>query len=220
MATKFYLRNTAATGTTPTAEQSTALPVGTANSQAFQRGVLSVTKGTSQTTNNQITLAQVAQQSGLPSVMSCFISAPLAAQTIPAATWTFAFAAAEGSTSANAFMACAVYVWRPGTGAKVGTIYDAATLLGTEWATSETGRVVTFSGASLAIQDGDVIILEAWYVATQSMATAYALNWSFDGTTDPTDGSATSDAASYLSTPDTLTFSGGTFPLTAAPVRA
>jgi hypothetical protein len=206
VAFKVYLRGTAYSGTTPTTEQSTSMPVGTSNSSAYVLKTLAATTGNAPSaTPGNNTLAQTGQQSGMG---FAFVSSGLAAQTIAAATWTFAFGASESNINANCFVVPILYVWRPsGGGSKVGTIYDASTALGNEWTTTDEGRVVTFSGSSLTIQDNDVLVFEPWYVATQGMATAYTIHIDFDGTTEPTEAvSLAGDYASYLSNPNTISF--------------
>jgi len=203
--TRLYLRNVTAANTPTAGEKSAALPAGTfkGNSGAgFEDLSLLTTKGTAQVSKAITSLAQTAHQD---LYIARFTSGPLAAQTIPAQTWTLAVATSESNTNANTFTIVSLYVWRPGTSSVVGYIYDSDTALGVEWATTEDGQVLTFSGSSIAVQAGDVLVLEFWAHAVQGMAASYTNTLFFNGTTDVTD-TTTADAASYLESPAILTF--------------
>ncbi len=205
MATRLYLRAAAAASSPTAGEKSTALPVGTfsGNSGAtFESLSLSTTKGTAQTTRTKDSLAQTAHQDNY---IARFSSPGLAALTISAQTWTVALALSEGNAAANAFLAVSLYVWRPGSNILVGYVRDADSALGIEWATSEDGIVATFSGSSVVCQAGDILVLEVWNHASQSMAVAYTNTLYFDGTTDVVDATST-DAASYVESPQTMTW--------------
>jgi hypothetical protein len=205
VATRFHFLTTASSETTPTAEQSTAFPVGTNNSLAFSRKKMTVTAGNANGNTTQNTLAQTTQQSGNHLT---FISDALAAQTIAAATWKIGLGAFESNNAANVFLGVALYIWRPSTAAKVATIYDNSTALGTEFPATPSAIVTTFSGSSVTIQDGDVLVCELWYVATQSMATAYNLQSFYGG---PDVIAVTGDGwlnppDSFLENPNTISF--------------
>jgi len=202
MATRLYLRNTTPTNDPGETERSTALPVHADNSD-FGIAVksLSVVKGASQTSVGGNSLATTNAQDNF---FTSFSSAALGAQTINANTWTLAVATSEANGQANSFTICSVYVFRePST--VVGFIYDSDTALGAEWGASEDGQVLTFSGASVTAQEGDYLVLEFWRHAIQGMTTAYTQTLYYDGTTDVTD-TTSADAASYIETPQNLTF--------------
>lgn len=201
--------------TTPTETQSTTMPLGTDNSQSWLRLRTSLVASGTQQTGNVTTLAQTARQDAR---LKPWLTSRLRKQTIPAQTWTFAFAAYQDNASANSFIVLVLYGWRPGTAAKVGTIYDNATALGNEYAvgTTAVGRVVTFAGAELAVEDMDYLVLEVWETNTQSMATSYSTEFAHRGSTDPTEGTSTTDAATYLESPEALLFAAP-FPPTYAP---
>ena len=211
MATTLYLRVATAANPPTTGEKSTALPVGTANSNTgtgFEDLSLSTTIGSAQTSKQRTSLAQTAHQDGL---IARFTSPALDAQTIAANTWTYGSAAVEPNSNANANWIASLYVWRPGTSAVVGFVYDSDTGLGAPQefeVTDVAGRVFTFSGAEVTAQADDVLVFEVWYHAAQSKATAYALDFYFDGATKVV-ASQTSDIGSYIETPGTLTFGGG-----------
>lgn len=201
--TTFYLRDAAPTNDPGETELSTALPVGTGSDLGFGVKSLSTTKGTTQTSIGANGLSQTAHQDNF---FTSFSSVALAAQTIDANTWTLAVATSQANAQANSFTVCSVYVFRePST--VVGFIYDSDTALGVEWGNTEDGQVLTFSGASVTAQENDYLVLEFWRHATQAMVGPYVQTLYYDGTTDVTD-TTTTDAASYLSTPQTLSFAG------------
>lgn len=143
------------------------------------------------------------------SYMARFNSDRLGPQTIAAGTWTVSAATFEPNAAANSKFGFCLFVYRPGNNTKVATIYDTDAELGNEWSTSSSsgGRVVTFSGSAATTQNGDILCLEIWHEATQSMASQYESWFTFDGTTEPTEGSSNGDAAaSYLEAPGTLGF--------------
>lgn len=129
----------------------------------------------------------------------------LAAQTISANTWTLAVQLKEDNTAHNAFFVGSIYVWRnPST--VVGFIYDSDTPVGSEFATSATGQVLSLTGSAVTALAGDFIVFEFWRHAVQGMAIGYLGGPLFNGTTDVTAGYAGADPASYLSTPQNIVF--------------
>ena len=204
MATKFYLRNITAAAPPTAGEKSSVLPadtLGANNATGTQETrLLDSIIGTSETSIAHNSDATTAARDNY---LARFTSKPLGAQTIPAQTWTLAIALAQANGAANSFLILSLYIWRPGTQSVVGYIYDSHTSLGNEWGTTKDGRAVTFSGSELAIQEGDVLVLEVWRHAVQSMSAVYTQTVYFDGTVDVTEGSSTS-AASYLSSPASI----------------
>ncbi len=186
----------------PTAgEQSTALPVGTANTIASGENTLSTTIGLSE---QQVTFDSLTQTARQDAFVARFVTeVSLNAQTINPAIWRLAACFSENSANANAFLALSLYVWRPGSNVVVGYVYDSATQLGDEWALTETGQIITFTGATVTASAGDVLVLEVWEDATQAVASRYTLSLYFSGTTPVVAGSTT-DAGSYLEVPQTL----------------
>jgi len=203
VATKLYLRDAAPANDPGETENSTALPVGTFKDGAFAPESLSTTKGT---VAIQRTLASLSQTAHQDVFWTSFSSAALAAQTIDANTWTIAARVAEGNNAANAFTILSVYVFRePST--IVGFIYDSDTPLGNEWNGGLSGRVATFSGSAVTASASDYLVLEFWAHSNQSMAMSYDYRLRYDGTVDATEGGG--GDASYLETPQNLTFNGG-----------
>jgi len=202
---RFYLRASINPSTPTNGEKSTALPVGTFSGNSgdgFENLLLSTTKGSSQTSKTITSALSLLHQD---MYLVRFSTPSLAAQTISANTWTLAVAVQESDTNAQSQTIASIYVYRPSTGATVGYVYDSDTALGVEFTTSEDGQVYSLAGSSVTAQDGDILVFEYWVHATQLLGLGYVNTLYFDGTTDVLD-STTSDAASYLSTPQVLTF--------------
>ena len=204
--TKLYLRGSTTPNSPTNGEKSTALPVGTFTGNSgdgFENLSLSTTKGSSQTSKTISSLIQLTHQDMYP---ARFSSQSLAAQTFSAGTWTLALATSESDANAESQTVGSIYVYRPTTATVVGYIYDSDTALGIEYSTTEDGQVVTVSGSSVTSQDGDILVFEYWIHATQLISLGYTNTLYFDGTTDVVD-STSSDAASYIQAPISITFS-------------
>lgn len=181
-------------------DYSATLPVGTLNKQAVGIYVASLvgSAAAAQATRAAATLAQTAHQDIW--IGRWTSRRMLDPGTFGAGDWTFGFAAAEAS-GVHAQTILSLYVYRPSTNSIVGFIYDSDAPLGSEFATSETGRVVTFTGTDVTAQDDDVLILEWWLHVTQDAAAISSVNGYYSGTTEPTDGAAASSSATYLALP-------------------
>ena len=80
----------------------------------------------------------------------------------------------------------------------------------------------TFTGSSVAsVVDGDVIIIEIWFRITQATASTFADTFCYDGPTETNNNNTTvSNRASFIETPQTLTFgAGGGGPAPGRPVN-
>jgi len=208
MATKWYLRSSAAAAG-PTGELSTDTDsfstVPTSKNTPLD---MTVAKGAAQTS-----VAGVYNSGATPlySMMRMFVSPALAAQTLTggAANYTFAMAGTESNTNMNLYPRYFMYVWRSGSG-NVKTIV-APVSEATELPVAETGRVQTATGAAgdFSIELNDRIVLEWWWDIQNTKTTNYTATGYFEGTTDPVDATETSDAASYVSIPQTLTYPAG-----------
>lgn len=173
------------------------------------------TKGASQTSLAVTSQAIATTQTNY---FSKFISDPLQGVTsLSANQWTSQIAIAESSLSANfsgIFMA--VYVWRPSTNLRVGSLAYGWTANGgfAEPGAANSERLFTgnlTSGNSTlvsGVQDGDVIIVEVYARTTQVDATSYTTTFYYDGTTEygSADQTVVSDVASYIETPQNLNF--------------
>jgi hypothetical protein len=122
-----------------------------------------------------------------------FLSLPIAAQTIPAVTFGAAFATSHSNANSNFEVVAVLGVWRPGTGALVGYLYDFGAAGSTATGTIETTQSSAATASSVTSQDGDILVLELWRNATvQGMSSSYTNTIFYDGTIE---NSATDDAA-------------------------
>lgn len=192
MSTRLFFRETNNLNTDypTTGDKSTALPVGTDGGDFNQNQDLSLIEGVGLTGRTYASLAQTAQQSAM---IARFTSPRLRSQTVSANTWTVRFVGDESNGAANAFLALSVYVYRPSTNAVVGFIRDSATTLGVEF--NNTAQTVTFSGSAVTAQSQDILVVEAWNVATQAMATSYSIFFNINAT-----------GGTYIETPQDLSF--------------
>jgi hypothetical protein len=197
---QWYFRNTNAS-TGPTAKASTdtdSFPSVPADKNTPKDMI--ATKGSAQTS---VAGAYVA--ANLYTMARIFVGPALAAQTLTGgqAGYKVGVGTKESSTSMNKYQRTFVYVWRSGTG-NVKTIVTP-TSCGTEHTTAERGCVITAAGAAgdFSILANDRIVVEIWWDLRDG-TTSYTATLYYDGTTDPADGTATSDAASYFYCPQTL----------------
>lgn len=227
MATRLYFHAATSTvsGTLPSTEQSSRTSAQNVDAQTVNRS-MNTSIGTAQTS----VTGTSANATDRIVYITKFISQPLVTTSISANTWTLNFAykianstnqtapvrEATGNPKYNV-MPLTCYVWRPSTGAKVGNIIDADSA-GTsgefhdcsQTGTSELVEQGTFSGSAVTATAGDVIVLEAWIYSTDSTARANAINWYYDGTTaNTTNESVVSNHASFLESPQAITFSTG-----------
>lgn len=149
-----------------------------------------------------------------------FVSPFLGQSSISANTWTWSFATQQSNASARfpAFGttspgSISLYVWRTSTQAKVGSIIDGATAnITLSTVTTERAYTTTFSGSSLSSlnTNDDVLVCEVWFRPTQALTTSYTQTFYFDGATENiTTNTAGSDHATFISTPETITFYTG-----------
>jgi len=214
--TKLYHHNTTSsvTGTLPTTSQSTqGTPTQTVDATTVNR-TMNTTIGTTQTSKSlSATSANVKQY------FTRFVSDTLNSnQTINANTWNFAFANSEALANGNfprsgaGAVYVVVYVWRPSNGTKVGNILDGASDASTFAEPSATGteksNFGTFTGSSVTALSGDVICQEIYFTPSPSQASTNI--YYYDGTTETNNTNTTvSNHASYIETPQTLTFGAG-----------
>lgn len=148
-----------------------------------------------------------------------FVSTPLDMTSISANTWTYNFAGQESdgllnfpvfSTDKAVRINC--YVWRPSGSTKVGTILDGDTAATVDEGavSTEVAHHVTFSGSAVSsMQTNDVLIFEVWFLVNPGSGTGHTATFYYDGTTENTTDNATvSNHASFLETPQNLTFAG------------
>lgn len=203
---KLYLRaSTNNVGSLVRTEKSTALPVGTFDDSGNVARDLETTAGSSQVSISNASLAQTTHQD---QYLGKFISDTLAVSSVDANTWTIALATSESNANANSFTVLSIYVLQSDDTVR-GYIYDSDTPLGVEYGGSEDGQVYTISGSAVAsVVSTDRLAVEIWVHAEQSSAMALTNTLFFDGATDVVDATTT-DAASYISTPQDLFSAGG-----------
>lgn len=211
MATRFYFHNAIdSTDGLPIEEQSTLSLNRSVDSGSTNRQMNS-TVGTSEATLQLTSIASTSQQNYY---VTRFVSPALGVTSIAANTWTYTFTASTNSLQANfpvsgtnqpVYVNC--YVWRPSTSTKIGTIQDGNTLSTVDEgnAFQQHYHIVNFMGSAVSsMQATDVLCFEVWFRITQSSATGYTDNFRFDGTTVYSDNEISSNAASYLETPEDL----------------
>lgn len=217
--TKFYFHATTngAAGL-PTNEQSS-LTVDNNGDAVTVNRKMDTTIGSSQTNRNCSTNASSSAQ---VSRFSRFVSPVLSVTSITAQTWNYAFAVSEDNVNAN--FPCSstgkdiwvnVFVWNTNTQTKVGNIIDGVTSTGSfdepSTAAQETSVYGQFGGSAVnSIPSGSVIVYEAIFQITQNNSTARTLTFHYDGANENNaNGNTVSNHASYIETPQTVTFGGG-----------
>lgn len=230
--TRLYFRDiTNATSGLPTTEQSSLTADASVVSQATNK-TLSRTKGTApQTSILNTSLGGTSQRN----YYFCrFVSEGLSSSSIAANTWTYNFCADANHATANFPVSGTnqpvrvnIYVWRPSNSSKVGTILDGNTASGVDEPSVaiQTVHHVTFTGAAVSsIQPDDVICFEVWFVVTQSGSPQFAQEWYYDGATENTTKNSTTpetgeDHASFIETPETLSWAGDQITMTQAAAK-
>lgn len=215
MATKLYLLSAAnpLTGTFPASEQSSqtaSWSMTGASSLLAMRG----TKGTAQGSFSGASLASTS-----PQIAFCgyFASDTLNVdQSVGGAGQTLTINIANRETSLNmnfgSDLRCNVYVWRPSTGAKVGTICDCVVMTGgaepSGSALTKVNNATTTATSTVSALAGDVIICEIWQFHTQGAASSYTGSVYANGTIETlvTNTTVTSHASFISFSADTLTF--------------
>lgn len=213
MATRLYFHNTTDSTTgLPSGEQSTRTAVATMDNT---NKVMNTTIGTSQTSHSIGVTIRTSNTGAI--VCGRWVSPALNQSSISANTWTYSFAARETDVGANypvngSNQAINVncYVWRPSSSTKIGTIRDGTTAATVDEGAANTERASTATITGTAVSSmvsGDVIIFEAWAIQTDGAVNG-TNNYYFDGTTVTTTDGTVSSHASFIETPENLTFAG------------
>jgi len=144
-----------------------------------------------------------------------FCSPPLASdQTVGGGNATLNVADSHDASSQNHWIdGINLYVWRPSTGALVGTLKDAGNLGGSEPTANDSIQVTHITGITTSAVNGlagDVIICEIWadtfVEANRSNANH---RFYYDGTTEnTTENAVVSNHASYIELAEDLVFEG------------
>jgi hypothetical protein len=171
--------------------------------------------------------------------ISKWISPELDMTAIAANTWTWNFAIKASGTvfdypsnTVDERVPITCYVWRPGTGTKVGNIVDAgkgSASIGNNYYdvgnnssdpgtpnSFECAENGTFTGSAVAsVQTGDVIVIEAWAYIDTANTNSRTFSFFYDGNViTTTNGPTVTDHAAFLETPETLVFAGAPPPST------
>ena len=216
MTTRFYLHatNSTVSGTLPLTKQSSQTYNGSIDSVSTSKRTMNTTIGTAQTS-----LASASNAIGFGTTgilfVARFISAPIYQTSVAANTWNFSIAGKTTSVAdyhpnaGSGGVPVCLYVWRPSSGTKVGTIFDSSTASVTAPSsyTTEICTYTTFSGSAVSgVQNGDVIILELLIKAVNNSNTFQYTNY-FDGTTATTTNNTTvSNFAEFIETPENINF--------------
>ena len=188
MATRLYFHaaSNALSGTFPAGEQSSLVASYSATGANTLRK-MDTTKGVLQSSTVAASLATLSEQTGF---YGFFCSDPLSAnQNVGGAGQTVTLNIANSMN--GTMMALGgdlrfnVYVWRPSTGAKVGTVGDALGLTGDAIVSNTTERVnqgTTTATTQVAALAGDILVCEVWQIHTQTLAVTRTGTFFFDGT--------------------------------------
>lgn len=212
MATRLFLHAAAnaLSGTFPTAEQSVTFSARYVATGGNTLRTMNSLTGVSQTT----LVISTSSSATYEAFWSHFCSPALnGTQTIGASAQelTLNIGRDVSSTAASATaVGMNLYVWRPSTGAKVGTIFDGTMnpIDVNAGISKRTFNATISAAASVVALDGDVLIVEAWQKLKPVSAIARSLTLYYDGTVVSTTQSATSsNHAAFLNfATDTLVF--------------
>lgn len=215
MATKLYFHNVSnqLSGSFPTGEQG----AGTANNTAVGADTMRTMTKTIGT--SQVVLSFSDTTDNTRSFMGYFCSPPLrSAQTVGGGVMSLLAGSSESNLGANFWInSLNVYVWRPSTNTKVGTIRDnsngnslggsEATIVNTVYPDYITGITST----AVSAQTGDVVICEIWNRIATGATKNYTCSFAYDGAAETTnEATIETDIASFLLLTETLTFSTDT----------
>lgn len=213
MATKFYLHDAASPNTDTMPSDSPAINVGTPTGNATGAATnrdATETIGALQTSSTiTATANQVAQLWG----HRRFVSRPLAVQTFSAAdgNWTWSYARSENNLNHNMSLRLQVSLWRPSFGRQAVSnpfLGSEPTSASTEQA--ESLNTIPFPAVSTVTSvDGDMLLFEVFTQFTQSKSSALTESFFYDGTVE----ASTTDCATFVTSPRTVTFlaSGNTY---------
>lgn len=213
MATKLYLHDAATTvgGTLPSGPQVQSPHWSVSGATTLK--TMNTTIGTGQTSKSGASTATTLFQFGL---LGMWVSPPLVAgSTTSDLTSTINFAAAEDNLSMDFCedTRLDIYIWRPSTGAIVGTgVTSVSTYTGdVEPLSANSERVVRCSRTGtpgvINYADGDVLVVEVWSRHAQASAAVYNGTIYYDGTTENTTANAVvTNHAAYFEVSWNLTF--------------
>lgn len=153
-----------------------------------------------------------------------FCSSPMSITSLSADTWNYTFAAFSSQytlanfpvTAANSNLPVNItlYVWRPSNGTKIATILDGNSNNTFGYggaASSEVSFTGTFAGSAVSFAANDILCFEVYFHITQALTIHPTDTFYYDGSVETnTNGTATTNQASYIESPNnTITFGGG-----------
>ena len=181
---------------------------------------MDTTKGTSQTSKAINTNATTSEQD---IYFTKFVSPTIANTSISANTWNYSWAADQDNVNANfpvsgsgktIYINC--FVWDKIAQSKVGIILDGASNSDYQEPSAVSDEQAMYgqfggSAVSSGITAGRcVIVFEVWCKLTMNSATSRLLHYWYDGLTEnTTNGTSVSNHASFLETPQSITFQSG-----------
>lgn len=210
----FYLRDIAPAKSPTAGEKSAAHPasVGGVVMSVISSGAseksLSKTKGSSQST---ITVKSN-DHSPQELYVGRFSSGPLAAGTISAQTVWWYMNFTEQNSNANSHLQVpVVYAWRPSTNAVVGYLLDSASydFWGPEFGNGNpntkyglvqdyTAGISQYTTTAVTVQNDDILVVEIFLYSMQGAHKKFDNTLYYNGTTEPTAGSAEVSSASKI----------------------
>lgn len=226
----FHASSSSISGTLPGTDQSVLSSDVNGDSQTVNRS-MSSTVGSSQTQISVAAPVPTGFNINVTYYMTRFVSPLLNQTSIASGTWTYTFATSADNgtnnfpvTSGPKAVRVNCYVWKPSNGTRYGTIKDgttATTISESLPSTNEYYHITTFSGSAISsITAADaVIILEIWFQVTTDVNPSGSNYFYYDGTTVSANDAVTSSAASYLETPQTLSFIENQFIQKAVPTQ-
>jgi hypothetical protein len=197
----------------PTTEQSTLTSTNNVDAQTVNRSMDPV-KGVLSTQLSFSTTASTTPTLYYTKFVSPTIDTTATGTTISANTWDYAFTANQGTSTVNfpctgtsqpVYVNC--YVWETANGTKLGTILDGNSNSDFDVAGSGTNNFIkgTFAGSSVSsVTNTCVIIMEIWFQIAPA-ASDFA-RFKYDGILITADNGSNSNPASYIGTPQEITF--------------
>lgn len=202
MATKLYLRSTAATnsGTLPGGSALGGTPTVTA-AGASTNLTLDTNKSASAQTSTTITTDGTANAQ--TAWFTRHLSAPLKAQTIAAQVITYSGAASEANAGSNFNPTIWLGVWDPVGNTTRGTLLTVGTITVAEPGTTQTAGSSTGSSTQVIASAGDIVVCEVWRKSVAPGQTTARTNIVFwDGTTE----ASTTNEAAFISFANNVNF--------------
>lgn len=225
MTTRFYLHSASSSvsGTLPSAQVSTMALTAQFDAFSVNRSMDTTISAGSQV---DLTATKTNSSSTALMYMTRFLSSRINQTSISANTWTLNIACWANSSSpfypsnTSHFVPSCLYVWRPSTGAVVGSaIFDGVSSTSTLQLGSTSERVskVNFTGSAVTIQSGDILVLEAW--TASNVTSSQTWHYAYDGATiNTSDNTSATNHAAYIETPENITFTPPSIDATATTI--